>query len=98
MMDFAATSLYPSVMWDQKSVHPKMESGFVFKPDMNDVFVKAFNDQTFNHDGDDTAILKTKCYNPPNRIFQHLPVTVKDNVENIEFNRVRKGYIFNTLT
>ena len=36
-MDFDATSLYPSAMWDEKSVYPKIESGFAFKPYMNDV-------------------------------------------------------------
>ena len=36
-MDFDATSLYPSAMWDGKSVYPKIESGFAFKPEMNDV-------------------------------------------------------------
>ena len=32
MMDFDATSLYPSAMYDEKSVFPKKESGFVSKP------------------------------------------------------------------
>ena len=36
MMDFDATSLYPSAMCDENSVYPKTESGFVFKPYMND--------------------------------------------------------------
>ena len=58
MMDFDATSLYPSAMWDEKSVYPKIESGFAFKPHMNNVYVEAFNNQTFNEDGDESAILK----------------------------------------
>ena len=69
-MDFDATSLYPSAMWDQNSVYPKTESGFCFKPDMNDVYVEAFKDQTFNQDGNESAIIKIKYYNPPNLIFQ----------------------------
>ena len=28
-MDFDATCLYPSAMWDEKSVYPKKETGFV---------------------------------------------------------------------
>ena len=36
MMDFDATSLYPS-MWDGKSVYPKIETGFAFIPDMNKI-------------------------------------------------------------
>ena len=96
MMAFDATSLYPSAMWDKKSVYPKIETGFAFKPHMNNVYEEAFNNQTFNQDGDESAILKIKYYNPPDLIFQHLPV--KEKVKNIEINRMRNGYIVNTLT
>ena len=44
---------------------------------MNDVYVKAFNDRTFNEDGDESAILTIKYYNPPGLIFQHLPIRGK---------------------
>ena len=77
MTDFEATSLYPSAMWDESSVYSKIETGFAFKPHMNDVFVKAFNDQTFNHDGSKSAVSKRKYYNPPILLFQHLPVKEK---------------------
>ena len=96
MMDFDATSLYPSAMWDENSVYPKIETGFVFKPHMNNVYVEAFNNQTFNQDGDESAILRIKYYNPRDLIFQHVPV--KEKVKNIEVNRMRNGYIINTLT
>ena len=96
MMDFDATSLYPSGMWDENSVYPKIETGFAFKPHMNDIYVEAFNNQTFNEDGDESAILTIKYYNPPNLIFQHLPV--KEKVKKIEVNRMRNGYIIDTLT
>ena len=92
MMDFDATSLYPSAMWDENSVYPKIETGFTFKPHMNIVYVEAFNNQTFNQDGDESAMLRIKYYNPPDLIFQHLPV------KNVEVNRKRTGYIIDTLT
>ena len=95
-MDFDATSLYPSAMWDESSVYPERETGFAFAPHMNDVYVKAFNDQTFNEDGIESAILGIKYYSPPNLIFQHLPV--KEKVKNVEVNRMRNGYIVDTLT
>ena len=76
-MDFDATSLYPSAMWDEISVYPKIETGFAFKPHMNDVYVEAFNNQSFNEDGDESAILTIKYYNPPDLIFQHLPIKEK---------------------
>ena len=95
-MDFDATSLYPSAMWDENSVYPKIESGFAFKPQMNKTYIDAFNNQTFNQDEDESAILRIKYYNPPNLIFQHLPV--KEKVEKIEINRMRNGYIIDTLT
>ena len=64
-------------MWDQISVYLKKETGFAFKPDMNDVYVEAFNNQTFNQVGDESAMLRIKFYNPPNPIFQYLPVKEK---------------------
>ena len=95
-MDFDATSLYPSAMWDENSVYPKIETGFVFRPHMNHVYVEAFNNQSFNEDGDESAILTIKYYNPPDLIFQHLPI--KEKVKKLEVNRMRNGYIIDTLT
>ena len=34
---YDATSLYPPAIWDEKSVYPKIETGFAFKLYMNDV-------------------------------------------------------------
>ena len=96
MMVFDATSLYPSAMWDENSVYPKIETGFAFKPHTNKTYVEAFNNQTFNQDGDESAILKIKNHNPPDLIFQHLPV--QGETKNIEVNRMRNGYIIDTLT
>ena len=95
-MDFDSTSLYPSAMWDCNSVYPKIETGFAFKPHMNHVYVEAFNNQTFNEDGNESAILTIKYYNPPDLIFQHLPV--KEKIKKIEVNRMRNGYIIDALT
>ena len=58
-MDFVATSLYPSAMWDKDSVYPEIDFGYTFKAHKNDVFVNDFNCQTFSQDGNDSAILKT---------------------------------------
>ena len=96
MMDLDATSLYPSAMWDDKSLYPKIETGFALEPHVNDVYVDAFNNQTFNQDGNESANLKLKYYNPSDLIFQHLPV--KENVKNIEINSMRKLYFIETLT
>ena len=63
---------------------------------MNDVYVEAFNNQTFNQNGNEIAILTIKYYNPPDLIFQHLPD--KKKVKKIEVNRMRNGYIIDTLT
>ena len=94
-MDFDATSLYPSAMWDEKSVYPKIETGFAFKPHMNDVYVEAFNNQSINENGDESAILTIKYHNPPDLIFQHLPI--KEKVKKVEVNRMRNGYTIDTL-
>ena len=95
-MDFDATSLYPSAMWDKISLYPKIKTGFAFKPRMNDVFVETFKNKTFNQDGNESGILKLKYYNPANPIFQHWPV--KEKVKNIEVLRRRSGSIIATLT
>ena len=95
-MDFDATSLYPSAMCDKISVYPKIETGFAFKPHMNKPYIEAFNNKTFNEDGDESAILTIKYYNPLDLIFQHLPIIEK--VEKIDVNRMRNGYIIDTLT
>ena len=95
-MDIDASSLCPSAMWVENSVYPTIESGFVFKPHLNDVYVEAFKNQTFNQDGDEIAILTINYYKPPDLIFQHLPV--KEKVKKVEVNRMRNGYIVDTLT
>ena len=83
-------------MWDEKSVYPKIKTGFAFKPHMNNVYVEAFNNQTFNQDGDESTILSIKYYNHPDLIFQTLPV--REKVKKTEVNRMRNGYIIDTLT
>ena len=60
MMDSDATSLYPSAMWDENSVYPRVKTGLAFIPHMDNVYVEAFNNQTFNQDGDESAILRIK--------------------------------------
>ena len=90
---FDCTSLYPSAMWDPKSIYPKIEPGHAFTPDMNDELVEKFNNQTFTHG---SAILKVKYYNPKNLNVQHLPV--KEKEKEIEINRMRNGYITQVLT
>ena len=95
-MDFDATSSYPTVMLDEKSVYPKIETEFAFKHHTKDVYVKSFKAQTFNEDGDESANLKIKYYNPPNLTSQQLPV--KEKVRKILVNILRNDYIIDTLT
>ena len=54
---------------------------------------KNFNTRNFNQG---SAILKIKDYNPKFLIVQHLPVKEREN--KIETNRMRNGYIIDTLT
>ena len=93
LWDFDATSLYPSAMWDEKSIYPRIETGYAYTRDMNDELVNKFNSGNFNQE---SAILKIKYYNPKNLIVQHLPV--KEKEKKIEINRMRNGYIIDTLT
>ena len=96
MINFDATSLYPSAMWDQNSVYPRIESGIAFKLHMNDIYVETFNIQSSSRDRNESAFLEIKYHSPPDLIFQHLPVKAK--VKNIEGNRLRNGYIIDNLT
>ena len=93
LWDFDAVSLYPSAMWDEKSIYPRIETSYAYTPDMNDELVNKFNTDNFNQG---SAILKIKYYNPKNLIVQHLPV--KEKEQKIEINRMRNGYIIDTLT
>ena len=65
--------VYILAMWDDKSVYPKIESGFAFKRHMNDVYVDSSNNQSF----DESATLKMKYYSPPDLILQHSPIEEK---------------------
>ena len=80
-------------MWDENSVYPRIETGYAITRDMNRFLVHKFNNQTFNQG---SAILKIKYYNPKNLIVQHLPVKEKEG--KLEINRMRNGYIIDTLT
>ena len=93
LWDFDAVSLYPSAMWDEKSIYPRIETGYAFTRDMNDELVEKFNNQTFTQG---SAILKIKYYNPKNLIVQHIPI--KETEKKIEINRMRYGYFIDTLT
>ena len=93
LWDFDAVSLYPSAMWDEKSIYPRNETGYAFTRDMNDELVEKFNNQTFTQG---SAILKIKYYNKRDLIVQHLPI--KEKEKKIEINRMRNGYIVDTLT
>ena len=46
--DFDAVSLYPSAMWDEKSIYPRIETGYAFTRDMNNELVEKFNNQNFS--------------------------------------------------
>ena len=92
LRDFDAVSLYPTAMWDPKSIYPKIETGYVFKREMNYELVEKYNNQTFTQG---SAILKIKYCNPKNLNVQHLPV--KEKEEKIEINRMRIGYITQVL-
>ena len=96
MMDFDATSLYHSAMWDEKSVYPKIKTGFAFKPQMNKTYVDAFNIQSFNQTGNESTIFKRIFNNPRDLINSSFPV--KEKVENIQVNTMRNVYIIDKLT
>ena len=80
-------------MSDPKSIYPRKETGYAHTPDMNDELVEKICNQIFTQR---SAILKINKCNPKNSIVQHLPV--KERVTKTEINRMRNGYIIDTLT
>ena len=93
LWDFDANSLYPTAMWDKKSIYPRIETGYAYTRDMNNELVEKFNTGNFTQG---SAILKIKYYNPKNFIVQHIPI--KEKEKKIEINRMRIGYIIDILT
>ena len=80
-------------MWDEKSLYPKIETGYVFTPDMNDKIIEQFNTQTFTQG---SVILKVLYYNPSDLLFQYL--SLREKVRKTENNSMRYCYIIDTLT
>ena len=79
-------------MFELDNIYPKIESAYEFTSDMNGKLVNEINKQTFKT----SAILKIKYYNPHDFILQHIPI--KGEVNKTEVNRLRKGYVADTLT
>ena len=75
-------------MWDEKSIYPRIETGYAYQSDMNDELVEKFNTGKFNKG---SAILKIKYFNPKNLIVQHIPIKVKE--KKIEVKCMRNVYI-----
>ena len=67
----------PLPIWDDRSECPNKQTSFVFQMHMNDVYVKTFNEQSFNQDGNECAISKIKYYNASKLIFQHIAIKEK---------------------
>ena len=80
-------------MSDEKSIYPRIETGYVFTKDMNIELVEKINTQTFTQG---SAILKIRFYNPKKLIILHL--SVKDKVKKSQNNRMRNGFIVDVLT
>ena len=91
--DFDAVSLYPTAMWDEKLICPRIETGYPYTRDMNNELVEKFNNQTFTQG---SAIMKIKYYNPKNLFVQHLPIKERDN--KMDINQMRNRYIVDYLT
>ena len=82
LWDYDANSLYPSAMWDEKSIYPRIRTGYAFTKGMNGELVETYKTQTFNQG---SVFLEIRYYNPENLIIQHIPV--KERVNKIEVNR-----------
>ena len=93
LVAFDSTSLYPSAMYDETSVYPKIETVYAFTSEMNDEIVNQFKTKTFTK----SEILKIKCFNSQDIILQHISVR-EEEVKKVEVNRLRNGCIVDVLT
>ena len=93
MWDFDAVSFYPSAMWDEKTIYPRIETGHTYTKDMDNEIVHNF---IFGNFTEESVILKTKFYNPKNLFVHYVPVKEREN--EIENKHMRNGFIIDTLT
>ena len=70
LRQFDAVSLYPSAIWDEKSIFPRIETGYAYTKDMIIDLFNKFDNQPLARG---SAILKIMYYNPKDLIVQHLP-------------------------
>ena len=47
LWDFDAVSLYPSAIWDENSIYPRIETGYALTIDMNDELFENINTGKF---------------------------------------------------
>ena len=93
LWDFDAVILYPSAMWDENCIYPRIEIGYAFTRGMKKELMKKFNTLNFTQG---SAFLKKNSSTPRDLVVQHLLVT--DKKKEIEINRTRNGYNLDYLT
>ena len=82
-------SLNPSALSNEKGIYP-IETGYAFTLDRIRDLAEKFNNQTSHTE------VQFYNFNPKNLIAQHIPV--KGNVNKTKVNRMRNGFIVDTLT
>ena len=101
LLDFDATSLYPSAMADKESEYPKGEPMLFEKSKHELKMLNLFNTQKFRPR---TGVFRVKYSNPKDLFFQHVPIKekiilrIKQGLQQHEVSRMRNGTIIDTLT
>ena len=90
---FDVVSFFSGCMWDESSNYLRIETRYAYTTDLNGELVEKFSTGNFKQG---SAIIKFRYYNPKNLIVQHFPVSEKEKKN--EINRMRNGYIIDTLT
>ena len=63
LWDYDANSLYPSAMWDENSIYPRIETRYAYTTDMNDELVEKFNRGNFTQGGAVLKIIQSEKFN-----------------------------------
>ena len=74
LMVFETNGFYPTSMSHKEAIHPKIESGYAFKKELNDEYVIAYRNQSFARS---RTLFTIKSFNPKVVVFQHIPVKKK---------------------
>ena len=101
LLAFDGKNLIPSTMVDRTSDYSRIETGYLFTPNIKMEKVQQFHNRTSTQFKDQASVfLRVRYHNPKNLTFQHLPVkddVILDRKRYADVNRLQNGCITQVL-